>query len=67
MVPQATPGHGLRYIPIELPDGPQSTDIATAAWQNGEVVGMQGKKKHSVGNFGSENGGWSPSRKNNIK
>ena len=45
MVPQATPGHGLRYIPIELPDGPQSTDIATAAWQNGEVVGMQGKKK----------------------
>lgn len=33
------------HIPIEFPDGPESADIATATWQNREVVGVQGKKE----------------------
>lgn len=44
-VTQAASGHGSRHIPIKLPDGPESADIATATGQNGEVVRVQGKKE----------------------
>lgn len=33
------------HSPIELPDGPESADIATATWQNRQVVSVQGKKE----------------------
>lgn len=44
-VTQAASGHGFRDIPIKLPDGPESADIATATGQNGEVVRVQGQKE----------------------
>lgn len=40
------------HIPVELPDGPESADVATATWQNREVVGVQGKKKAFCREFG---------------
>lgn len=42
---QAISGHATVHIPIELPDGPESADIATATRQNREVVGVQGEKE----------------------
>lgn len=44
-VTQAISGHATVHIPIELPDGPESADIATATRQNREVVGVQGEKE----------------------
>lgn len=31
--------------PVELPDGPQSADVPTAAGQDGQVVGVQGEEE----------------------
>lgn len=51
-------GHGPRpqhtaprHAPVELPDGPESADVAPAAGQNGEVVGVQGEEEAFRGEF----------------
>lgn len=44
-LPVPASGRGTTHVPIELPDGPESADIATAAGQNREVVGVQGEKE----------------------
>lgn len=48
---QAPSAQDVTHIPVELPDGPEPADVAAAARQDGEVVGVQGQKEAFRGEF----------------